>query len=151
MAVLERMKPFGTRYVSDRAVFSGIDSRVLFEAIAYLHGHGLVESLNQKSIDQIWNWGGVSLTPAGVDYLSIDGGLTEEAKTITVRFDADTLKALICNQVDVSEAAEEEKGKIKHAVRSLGNEGLKALTSELVKLGIQASPELVSWLGSALL
>lgn len=149
--VLTILKPHGLSYVAAKDIFAELPDPILFEAIAYLADHGFVSSYNRKSMDQIWNWGGVALTAKGLDYLTEDGGLTAHSSTITVRFETETLKALLCNKVDTSDATEEEKSKIKHALRSLGDQGLKELTSELVKLGIQSAPGLVSWLGTALL
>ncbi|MFT9044590.1 hypothetical protein [Acetobacter orientalis] len=151
MGVLLRLRPYGFRHVTDLEVFNGIERDILKDGISYLASHRLIISYCQEScMGDHWSWGGVQLTPKGLDYLSSDGGLTAEEKTITVKLDGDTIKALLCRAVDQGEGSQQEKSGIKQKVKSLGSEALKDLTSSLISKGIENAPDLIQWLGTAL-
>ncbi|NHN93803.1 hypothetical protein [Acetobacter sicerae] len=120
-----------------------------FSNLCYLRDHRLCEPFIQQSMGGQWSWGGARITTRGIDYLSEDGGLTAELGIVAVKLDADTIKALICMAVDKSDASEEKKSKIKHAVQTLQGEALKSVTGELVKKGLQNAPDVIQWLGTA--
>ena len=147
LGVLSRLKPYGMRYVSDVNVFSGINRDILRESITYLAAHGLVVShCQESSIGNHWNWGGVQLTAKGADYLSEDGGLTAEDKTITVKLDGDAIKALLCRAIDEASEPAATKSGLKQRVKALGSEALKDLTSSLISKGVESAPNLIQWL-----
>lgn len=120
-----------------------------FANLVYLRDHQLCEPLIIQSMDGQWSWGGARITTRDIDYISEDGGLTAELGIVTVKLDADTIKALICMAVDKSDASDEKKSKIKHAVQTLQGEALKSVTGELVKKGLQNAPDVIQWLGTA--
>ncbi|CEF40199.1 hypothetical protein KBX73_08675 [Acetobacter persici] len=151
LGVLSRLQPYGMTHVSDIEIFSNIDRDILRESVTYLASHGLIISYCQEScIGNHWSWGGVQLTAKGVDYLSEDGGLTAEDKTITVKLDGDTIKALLCKAVDETSAPDATKTGIKQQVRAMGSEALKDLTSSLISKGVESAPDVIQWLGTAL-
>lgn len=80
----------------------------------------------------------------------IDGGLTAEDKTITVKLDGDTIKALLCKAVDETSKPDATKAGLKRQVKALGSEALKDLTSSLISKGVESAPDLIQWLGTAL-
>ncbi|MFT9364812.1 MAG: hypothetical protein ABF572_04640 [Gluconobacter sp.] len=153
LKMLNRLKPFGYELVFHpqdvQAFFEGIPQEERIPCLRYLHDHNLVDAKLGRSLDGIWNFGGVSLTTRGMDYLREDGGLTAELGITTVRLEADTLKALLSVAVDKTDATSEKKGIFKHAIQTLPAEGLKALTGELVKHGLQDGPWLLGLLGKA--
>lgn len=150
LSVLHRLQPYGMEYVSNIQVFDEIDRETLYQCLAYLSLHGLIKSRCDRSADGFWSWGGVELTAKGLDYLSEDGGITAEEKTITVKLDGDTIKALLCRAVDDTAAPEGAKTDVKQKVKALGAEALKDLTSSLISKGIENAPGLVQWLGTTL-
>ncbi|WP_338332822.1 hypothetical protein [Acetobacter sp. LMG 32666] len=150
LSVLHRLQPYGMEYVSDIKVFDGIDRDLLFQCLSYLSLHGFIKSRCDRSIDGFWSWGGVELTARGLDYLSDDGGITAEEKTITVKLDGDTIKALLCRAVDSAPESEATKASVKQKVKAMGGEALKDLTSSLISKGIENAPGLVQWLGTTL-
>lgn len=151
MGILLRLGPYGFKHVTDLEIFDGIERDILKAGISYLASHRLIISYCQEScMGDHWSWGGVQLTPRGLDYLSGDGGLTAEEKTITVKLDGDTIKALLCKAVDETSAPEAKKTGIKQQVKAMGSEALKDLTSSLISKGVENAPDLIQWLGTAL-
>ncbi|MBB2159337.1 hypothetical protein [Gluconacetobacter sacchari] len=142
--------PFGPhRYLKDIA--PDIDSNIALQNIYYLAQNKLctanIEPTPQGSFRY---FGGVQITTRGIDFLKNDGGLSKRLRTITVELDGDTIKALIADKVDQSDAPDEDKGKLKHAIRSLPSNALTALTGELVKRGLSSASDLLPWLETAL-
>jgi hypothetical protein len=117
-------------------------------AIAYLAEHSLVKRHLAKtpyaSIDL-----GTSITAAGLDFLADDGGLTAVLGVVTVRFEAETLRALLAAKVDSSAMPEEEKSRIRKWLASVGEEGLKTATTRLVDAALDQVPDAFQWLLAA--
>lgn len=148
--VLRRMQPYGMDYIADINVFGGIDRETLFRSLSYLGAHGYIQNHCQQMLDNSWTWGGVELTATGLDYLSEDGGLTAEEKIITVKLDEGTIKALMCSAVERSSAPDAEKTTLKQRIKSMGSSALKDLIPDLLSKGIESTPDLIQWLGTAL-
>ena len=119
--------------------------------LKYIADCDLCDAQIFESLVGIDGWGGARITTRGLDYLKDDGGLSAQLGVVTVRLDADTIKALICTQIDQEAGGAEEKSSIKHAIRTLPSEGLKTLTGELVKAGLKNTPHLMQWLETAFL
>lgn len=131
-----------TLITDQKALLPTDDDDAFVANLRYIHDAGLCEALLGQSMDGHWSWGGAKITSRGIDYLRSDGGLTAELGTITVRLDADTIKALICSQIDDGTEDDEKKNSLKKAVKSLQGEALKTVTGELVKAGIRHMPNL---------
>ncbi|MCP1229842.1 hypothetical protein [Acetobacter indonesiensis] len=120
----------------------------VFRDIRYLADHGLCrpEYLEQHN-DMRWHWAEpVRITTQGLDWLSEDGGLTAEKRTLTVKFDEDQFKALLIAKVDQSDATEEEKSKVKEAISKGSTVVLQAALTEVTKTGIAFLPHGFQWL-----
>lgn len=142
-------KPYENITESSEFSDDSLSNEEFFANLKYLADNDLCDARLIKSADGFWSWGGAAITTRGLDYLKEDGGLTAQLGVVTVKLDADTIKALICTQVDVTEGDASKKDGIKHAVRALPAEGLKVLTGELVKSGLKNTPDLLHWLGTA--
>jgi hypothetical protein len=142
-------KPYENVTESSDFIDDSISNDEFFANLKYLHDNGLCDARMTRSLDGFWGWGGAAITTRGLDYLKEDGGLTAQLGVVTVKLDADSIKALICTQVDAAEGDASKKDGIKHAVRALPAEGLKVLTGELVKSGLKNTPDLLHWLGTA--
>lgn len=116
--------------------------------LRYITDYGLCKICFLKDLSKKLHFDGVVITSRGIDYLREDKGLSGELDIVTVRLDADTIRALICNQVDMAEGSEPEKNTLKHLVRTMSGEALKSLTGELVKAGLKNTPDLLHWLGA---
>lgn len=120
----------------------------VFHDLKYLSDHGLcrVEYLEQHN-DMRWHWAEpVRITAAGLDWLSEDGGLTAEKRTITIQFDEDQFKALLIAKVDEADASEEDKSKLKEAISKGSTVVLQAALTEVTKAGIAFLPHGFQWL-----
>jgi len=90
------------------------------------------------------------ITNKGLDFLQDDGGLSAILNVVTVRFEADTLRALIAAKIDASSEPEEKKAKAKGVLSTLREEGLKQLTNKAVGEGLSSLPHIADWVISAI-
>lgn len=115
------------------------DPRWVFNA-QYLHEHELIDAplARQPGAAMVRE---AVITAKGLDFLQGDGGLGAILSVVTVRLDADTLRALIEDRVDSAALPSEEKSQIKKWLRSAGQEGLKQATTRLVGAALDHAPE----------
>ncbi|MGO2959581.1 MAG: hypothetical protein ACTIDN_11190 [Acetobacter sp.] len=64
--------------------------------LKYIADNDLCDAKIFESLAGISGWGGARITTDGLDFLTPDGGLSAQLGVVTVRLDADTIKALIC-------------------------------------------------------
>jgi hypothetical protein len=121
------------------------DSALLVNA-SYLREHGLIDAKIQSPLSEPQFLIRASITARGLDFLQDDGGLGAILNVVTVRLDADTLRALIAAKVDASTLPPEEKGRIKKLLAELSTEGLRTATQKLVEAGLERWPEALQWL-----
>ena len=104
----------------------------------YLSEHGLVEAHTSKTISSLAPMVVLAkATARGLDFLQDDGGLGAILNVTTVRFEAETLRALIDARIDASDAKPEEKSAIKKKLGEMGSEALKELTKKLIEVGFK--------------
>ncbi len=116
------------------------DVEAIVRNLAYLQEHGLASLETVKPL-----FGGLAINTAtitarGMDFLEEDGGLSAILGTVTVRFEADTLRALIEARIDASDADPSLKQKLKEGLQDLGVEGLKDASKSLIALAWQNAP-----------
>lgn len=75
------------------------------------------------------------ITHKGLDFLADDGGLTAILKVVTVKFDADQLKAILESKIMASDLPSEDKQKLLYQLRTLPAEAIKHLTLKIVDYG----------------
>ncbi|MGF6878383.1 hypothetical protein [Paraburkholderia sp. MM5477-R1] len=111
----------------------------------YLDGHGLVT----------WNMGSagfrLSITPAGLDFLADDGGLTAILSVVTIKFHEDTLRELIGLRIAESDLAQPDKKRLLDQLRELPGETIKHLTLKLVDAGLANWPVALQAIGTFLI
>ena len=114
--------------------------------VAYLEEHGLVDAKwdGNRSV------GKVQITAKGLDFLADDGGLSAILGVVTIRLHEDTLKAILIDRVDASGEPETVKSKIKEQIRALPAEGMKTITTELLKGLLARVPDALPLLQSLL-
>ena len=122
---------------------SSDDRKLLFNA-TYLCGHGLIDARLAESM------GGNSdalllatVTHKGLDFLQDDGGLGAILGVVTVRFDAESLRALVAARIDASDLPTEEKSRVMAWLKSAGSEALKTATQRLVEAALDRAPEAI--------
>lgn len=115
---------------------------------AYMAEHKLIKTQSRGAlgvVPQIWS---ATITARGLDFLQDDGGLGAMLGVVTVRFDADTLKAFISDHIDSSPMPDKEKSRVKTWLQSAGTEALKETTRRLVGAAIEHAPEALRLLQS---
>ncbi|WP_338438739.1 hypothetical protein [Synechococcus elongatus] len=115
--------------------------------IHYLNEHGLLEA-NFQDTNSGPVFLGAKITAKGIDYLERDGGLTAVLGTITVRLHEDTIKELLLAQLEMAAVSSKDKSWIQEKLQSLSNESWKVIAQELVKKGIQNTPDIMNFLGN---
>jgi len=93
--------------------------------------------------------GGISLSKAsithnGIDFLAGDSGLSAILNIITVKFEEDTLKALIEANINNTKnlTPEDKKGLISR-LRSLPADAIKHLTLKLLEKSLASAPDII--------
>ncbi|WP_130732991.1 hypothetical protein [Komagataeibacter xylinus] len=122
----------------------------VFYDLQYLQNHGYcdIAALHQSPIGERWTWADpVTVTASGTDWISDDGGLTAEKNTITVRFDESTIKLLLKQRLEMTDAPEDEKSKIRQAIEAAPATVLQAAVSEAATSGLAHIPNVLDWLG----
>lgn len=128
---------------------SGRDDPVALRNLAYLAEHGLVDAkLVGMDGGKIVVY--ATCTARGLDFLAEDGGLTAVLGVVTVRLEAETLKALLAAKVESSDLPAEEKSRVKALLQKAGEEGLKKAATLLVEQAMKHAPEAFRLLQSAL-
>lgn len=122
------------------------DDPQLLANVMYLHEHNLADATMHEAIG-LYQFGWAKITARGLDFLADDGGLSAILGVVTVRFEADTLRALLLDRVESDPAMPEaEKSWWRQQLKSLSEQGLKAAISEAAKQGLQRMPDAMQWL-----
>lgn len=108
--------------------------------LTYLEEHGLTTLVKANAIGTPPAVVLAGATARGMDFLEADGGLSAILGTVTVRFEADTLRAMIEARIDATDADPTLKQKIKEGLQDLGVEGLKEASKSLMSLAWQNAP-----------
>lgn len=80
-------------------------------------------------------------TAKGVGFLERDGGLSAELGVVTIRLEAETIRALLAAKVASSDLPAAEKEGLLATIKSLPSEALKAATAALVSAGLDHAPD----------
>lgn len=121
--------------------FAQDDRAWIFNA-QYLAEHALVEAVPVTMMDGRCFTPRARITARGLDFLQDDGGLTAILGTLTVRLDAETIRALIEEKIEAStELPPEDKSRLMHWVSTAGAEALKEATKRLVGAALDHAPQ----------
>lgn len=118
-----------------------------YPEIRYLEGHGLLEVSGPQY--QEWPREAVSVraTSRAIDFLADDGGLSAILGVVTIKLHDDTIKALIEAKILASDLPPPDKQRFLARLRSLPADATKHVVMKLVDLGLDKSPDAISWLG----
>lgn len=111
----------------------------------FLHKDALI-----LSADNIPSLGNVKITNLGLDYLQADGGISAILNVVTVRFEPDTLKALLASKIDSADIPAEEKSELMKAVEDLPADGLRHVMTRVLDKGMENIPHLIPYLSQVL-
>lgn len=131
---------------------SAEERRSIIQNLRYLHDVGLCILRQPESIfaDTLICQLSPTITSSGIDLLQDDGGLSANLNVVTVRFEADVLRALIAAKIDASSEPEDKKAKAKGLLSTLEEQGLKQLTNKAVGEGLSSLPNTADWVISAI-
>jgi len=121
----------------------------------YLKGHGLLsEDATNVRPSTSGNGGGVisiskpKITEKGLDFLKDDGGLSAILNVVTIRFETETLKAIISTKINESDLSQEQKQSMTLALEELPAESIKHLTTKLLDECVDNLPGAMTVIGT---
>lgn len=116
----------------------------------YLAEHLLIEAQTADFLDQPAQVTEARITARGLDFLQDDGGLGAVLNVMTVRLDAETLRALMQERIDAAPIDESLKTKLTTWVKTASSEALKEATQRLVGAALDHAPDALRLLNTAL-
>ncbi|NPD17604.1 hypothetical protein HOY34_20675 [Xinfangfangia sp. D13-10-4-6] len=133
-----------------RKLFGEMDDKFQVNAV-YLSEHELIRANLRQAINAPRSVIQAEITARGLDFLQDDGGLSAILGTITVKLHDDTIRALLIDKVQKSDAAPSVKSRLVETIKGLPAEALKRLAQKAMDAGIEQIPEaaeqLQGWLG----
>lgn len=132
-------------------IFNDPDEKKIVANLSYLAQHKLIESNPiSESVDGIFSYAIIRITHRGLDFLADDGGLTAILDVVTVKFEADTLKAILENKINQSDLTPEDKQSMIDSLRELPADAIKHLTTKLLDEGLENLPSAILLIGTYL-
>ena len=116
---------------------------------AYLAEHGLLDIGWVGSMDSGRNVFSVRATAKGMDFLAADGGLSAILNVVTVRLDAESIRAIFIERVNKAKDDASVKGKVLDEIKALPADSMKELATAALKFGLDRVPDLsqiLAWL-----
>lgn len=150
---LELLQHFAERYPHSPSIDEDFPyrSNQLLVNLHYLSEHGLIlgdwiQGSAGRAIPHRFR-----ITAKGLDFLQNDGGLSAILGVVTVKLHDDTIRALLIDKVEKSDATPSAKTHLIAAIKSLPAEGLKSLAQKAMDAGIEHLPSAIQplreWLG----
>jgi hypothetical protein len=142
--VLQRaadMYPFRCMYQSN--LHSDPD---FFGNLLYLEELRLIDAGIKISLDNNFGFFGFKATAKGLDFLADDGGLSAILGVVTIKLHEDSIKAMLIQKIEGSDAEPTVKSDLVKQVKALPAEGLQTLTTTALQAGLNALPNAVQLL-----
>ena len=114
----------------------------------YLSEHDFCDIKMIEQMGGHFIWGFARITSAGLDFIAADGGLSAILNTVTVRFEASTIRELIAAKIEGAALPQQEKSFLKEQLRALSGSALRLAASDLMKRGLDHLPEALEWIKS---
>jgi hypothetical protein len=114
-----------------------------FGNLLYLEEHGLVEAGVKQSLDNHFGFYGFKATAKGLDFLADDGGLSAILGVVTVKLHDDTVRSLLVERIEASDAEPTVKNELVKQVRAIPAEALKTLTTRALEAGLRSLPNAI--------
>ena len=138
-------------YVERGHPYMNLDERKITANLRYLEENDLIQPNSfSMSVDGFVTLQGIQITNRGLDFLQDDGGLSAILNVVTVKFEADTLKALLTSKIDAADIPADEKSELMKAVEGLPADGLRHLMTKVLDKGMDSIPHLMPYLSQAL-
>ncbi|RKG33016.1 hypothetical protein [Acinetobacter tianfuensis] len=159
---LEMLQKMSTTYPEfynfrEEYKFGTDDYNKVVSNLYYLMQHDLIES---RSIMDSKSMSGLkkpqinlpTINQNGLDFLADDGGLSAILSVITIKFETQTLKAILATKINQSDLPHENKKSMIDALEDLPAESIKHLTTKLLDECVDNLPAAIlligTWLGS---
>ncbi len=113
--------------------------------LRYLMDHSLVDRV-EIEVHGRMNFLGWKITAKGIDFLADDGGLSAVLGVVTIRLHEDSIKALLIERIEKSNADATVKSELVKQVKALPAEGLKTLTTKALEAGLSVLPNAIQLL-----
>lgn len=124
--------------------FGNQENNSLKVNLAYLNEHGLIECKSYQTHDDPYPLPTIGkITAAGLDFLTDDGGLSAILGVVTVRFDDETLRALLIERIEEENEDPGVKSRMTEVVKSMPAAAIKAIGDKAIDLGIAAVSSLL--------
>lgn len=117
------------------------DDRAWTVNATYLAEHGLIDITSAEPYSGPYVVVTARITAKGLDFLQDDGGLTAILGVVTVRLDAETIRALIEDKIEETAMPAEEKSRLTKWLSTAGSEALKEATKRLVGAALDHAPD----------
>jgi len=82
------------------------------------------------------------ITAQGLDFLEDDGGLGAILNIVTVRMDAESIKALLETRIRESNLSKEQKDSVVTKIKGFSGDILRAVVIKLIEKGIERPDQL---------
>lgn len=147
--LIKLSKAYPRHYELDKDyIYNSEEYQKVIINLYYLMQHGLVE---EKSLLKTTGFGGYfglqfelpTITYKGMDFLADDGGLSAILNVVTVKFEANTLRAILASHVNNSNLESEQKKTIIDTLQELPAESIKHLTTKLLDAGLENLPNAI--------
>ncbi|MBF7694051.1 hypothetical protein [Acinetobacter pollinis] len=112
------------------------DENILAANLKYLEEHELISPNSViVSIDNMYSFSSFKITKDGLDFLLGDDGLSAILGVVTVKFEAEQLKAILESRIMASDLPTPDKNKLISGLQSLSAESIKHLTMKILDSG----------------
>lgn len=110
--------------------------------VRYLEQNGLIEpGPNGHMTYEPW-----CITAKGIDFLSEDGGLSAVLGVVTVRFEAETMRALLIARAEAEESEPTMREQVLAQLKALPAATIQQMSQQAVAEAIRQMPNAVQWL-----
>lgn len=145
LTILQVLRPVYPEWLGQET-FPSRSKEELDATLSYLAEHGLLE-LNVARYKGISIISSAKITAAGLDFLADDGGLSAILGVVTVRFDDETIKALLIDRIKNEEGDQTVKNKLIAEVKNMPSNTLKIVGEKAISYGIASAPAGLTTLG----
>jgi len=142
--------------LNEEYINDGSDKYQLVVAnLYYLMQHELVEKKSISVSNSIGTGFNLivhlpTISHKGMDFLADDGGLSAILNVVTVKFEAETLKAILENKINQSDLSPDYKQSMLDGIQELPAESIKHLTMKLLDEGLENLPNALVLIGTYL-
>ncbi len=136
--------------IREMEAIRALDPEQFTANLYYLQEHGLIESSIRENLMMPVEALDARITARGLDFLEDDGGLDAILRTVTVRFEADSLRDVFERHLDASNLDQSVKSTLRQKLRSLPAEALQQVVLKMLDSGLAQAPGALQQLGTLL-